>query len=161
MMFDPTGGAPKVRTVANGDDWDLGLDTRNSKIIFGSATQIDYGYTGTPKPTQIFGEKYFEAQSLNDLFDSQAMNAGGNDAKYVEKTFDITSVASSNNLIFYVRKINSSGKYNYAKVMILKNPSGAGYMQGPTSNRYIELQISYQKTADVPYAKVVKNTVSK
>jgi hypothetical protein len=157
MMYDPTGGAPKVRKVANGADWDLGLDTRSSKVIFGSATKINYSYTGTPKPTQIFGDKYFETESLNSLFDSQAMNAGGNDIKYVEKTFDITTETSTKNLVFYVRKADATGKYNYAKVMIIKNPSGAGYLQGASSNRYIELQISYQKVVDVPYAKVAND----
>lgn len=160
MMFDPAGGAPKVRTVANGGDWDLGLDTRDSKIIFGSATQLSYNYTGTPKVTQILTE-YFNAATLNDVYDSKAMNAGDREAKYDDLAFDFTPVNPTTNTIFYVRKMDANNKYNYAKVMLIKNPSGAGYLQGNSPNRYVELQISYQKTAGVPYAKVAKNNVSK
>lgn len=153
--------APRTYKVSSGAEWDLGLDTRNSKIIFGSATKIDYNYTGTPKPTQML-DVYFEADSLNGLFDSQAMNAGTRDSKYTEKTFDLTSVTSAKNLVFYVRKYEpGQTRYNYAKVLLRKNPSGAGYIQGSAPNRYLEFQISYQKTPDVPYAKVANNNESK
>lgn len=153
--------APRTYTVANGAEWDLALDSRNSKIIFGSATKVSYNYATNPKPTQLL-DVYFEADSLNGLFDSQAMNAGTRDSKYAEKTFDLTSVTSAKHLVFYVRKYEpGQTRYNYAKVLLKKNPNGAGYLQGSAPNRYLEFQISYQKTADVPYAKIANNNESK
>lgn len=161
QMYYPTDNAPRVRKVANGGDWDLGIDTRNGKFIFGSASKIDYNYTGTPQKVQIF-ESYFEADSLNGLYDSEAMNAGARDGKYTEKTFDLTSVSVNKNLVFYVRKYEpGQTRYNYAKVMIRKNPSAAGYLFDAAPNRYIEVHISYQKKVDVPYAKVADNGNSK
>jgi len=150
-LFSPSDKAPRTYKVSSGAEWDLGLDTRNSKIIFGSATKIDYNYPTKPQPTQVLNQ-YFEADSLNAVFDSQAMNAGARDANYAERTFDLTTV-NTKNLVFYVRKYEpGQTRYNYAKVMIKKNPSG-GYLFGTSPNRYIELEISYQSKPDVPYAK--------
>lgn len=160
FALDPD-NAPRTYTVANGAEWDLAIDSRNSKILFGSATKVDYNYATDPKPTQLL-DVYFEADSLNALFDSQAMNAGTRDSKYAERTFDLTALTSTKNLVFYVRKYEpGQTRYNYAKVLLKKNPNGAGYLQGSAPNRYLEFQISYQKTADVPYAKVANNNESK
>ncbi len=160
-MFSPNDAAPRTYKVTSGSEWDLGIDTRNSKIVFGSASKIDYNYTGTPQATQIF-ESFFEADSLNGLFDSQAMNAGSRDSKFSERTFDLTTANPTKNYVFYVRKYEPSQvRYNYAKVMMIKNSSGVGFLQGPSGNRFIAFQISYQKTPDVPYAKVANNANSK
>lgn len=153
--------APRTYKVANGAEWDLGLSTKNSKIIFGSATKLDYNYTGTPKPTQML-DVYFEADSLNGLFDSQAMNGGTRDGKYSEKTFDLTTLNPTKHLVFYVRKYEpGQTRYNYAKVLLKKNPSGVGFLQESAGGKFLEFQISYQKTPDVPYAKVANNNESK
>lgn len=161
MFATDPDNAPRTYTIANGGEWDLALDTRNSTIIFGSATKVDYNYATQPQPTQFF-DAYFEAEGLDQLFDSQAMNAGTRDSKFAERVFDLTSVTSDKNLVFYVRKYEpGQTRYNYAKVMLKKNPSGAGYIQGTSPNRYLEFQISYQKTADVPYAKIANNNESK
>ncbi len=161
MFATSPDNSPRTYKVSNGAEWDLGIDTRNSKLIFGSATKIDYSYTSTPKPTQML-DVYFEADSLNGLFDSQAMNAGTRDSKYAEKTFDLTTLNPTKHIIFYVRKYEpGQTRYNYAKVLLKKNPAGAGFIQGTTPNRYLEFQISYQMTPDVPYAKVANNNESK
>lgn len=161
-LFSPApDNAPRTYTVANGANWDLGLYTKDSKLVFGSATKIDYKYPTMPAPTQMLDE-VFNTNSLNELFDSNAMNAGARDSKYAETTFDLTSPTYTNNLVFYVRKYEPGNtRYNYAKVLVKKNPNGAGYLQGSSPNRYIEMQISYQKTPDVPFAKVGSNNNSK
>lgn len=161
-MFAPApDNAPRTYKVANGAEWDLGLDTRNGKIIFGSATKISYSYTGTPKPTQML-DVNFEVDGLDESFDSQAMNAGTRDSKYAERTFDLTSLKPTKNLVFYVRKYEpGQTRYNYAKILMKKNPNSETFLQGSGDNEYIEFQISYQKTPDVPYAKVDNNNESK
>ena len=155
QMFSAADGTPRVRTVANGADWDLGIRTEAGKIEVGSATKFTYNYTGTPKPTYIFKDKFL-ANSLNDVFDSRAMNDGTRNNEYTEQIFDIKNDQKS--VVFYVRKIESGSLYTYAKVMA--KYVGGSFLQGSSPNRYIEFEISYQKTAGVPYAKTSNNNPS-
>lgn len=159
QMFYEAEGAPRVRKVANGKDWDLGIRTTDNKILIGSATKLLYNYpTGQePDPTNFYKD-YFTAASLNDIFDSRAMNDGDRNTNYTEKTFDLTNYTDAKNVIFYVRKFQpGQTRYNYAKVMAKRPASGGSFLQGSAPNRYIEFEISYQKTVDVPYAKTPNN----
>lgn len=51
---------------------------------------------------------------------------------------------------FYVRT-GASGDYHYARVLIVN--AGGKLLQGNAPNQYIELEISYQSAANLPYAK--------
>ncbi|MDX9791562.1 MAG: fibronectin type III domain-containing protein [Candidatus Kapabacteria bacterium] len=162
QMFYDSEGAPRVRTVSNGKDWDLGIRTTDNKIIIGSASKMTYNFpTGqTPDPTLIYKD-YFKAASLDDVFDSRAMNDGDRDANYSEVTFDITNFTEATNLVFYVRKYQpGETRYNYAKVMIKRPAGGGSFLQGTSPNRFIQFEISYQKTPDVPYAKISNSNVT-
>jgi hypothetical protein len=61
------------------------------------------------------------------------------------------SVSGSNGQGFFVRT-GVAGAYHYARVFV-KNVGGQ-LLQGTAGNRFVELEISYQKTAGIPYAKV-------
>ena len=155
QIFSLADGAPRIRTVANGRYWDIALRTTDNKIIFGSATKIEYQFpTGqTPDPTYFYKD-YFLANSLDELFDSRTMNDGERDNEYSEKLFDITNIGGTGNLIFYARKYQPGNtKYNYAKIMIKRVNGSSHILQGSSPNRYVELEISYQKTPGLPYAK--------
>lgn len=158
-MFSPMpDNAPRTYTIANSAEWDLALYTKDGKLTFGSATKAPYSYANAPQTVQMFADT-FQADSLSALFDSKAMNAGDRDTKYTERVEDLAAINSAKNVVFYVRKYEAGQtRYNYAKVMVKKN--GASYLQGTAPNRYVEVQISYQKTADVPYAKISKNNSS-
>lgn len=159
QMFYEAEGAPRVRTVANGGDWDLGIRTTDNKIVIGSATKLTYNFPSgnTPQPTMLFKD-FYKAGSLDEVFDSRAMNDGTRNNEYSELTFDITNETDTNNVIFYVRKYQpGSTRYNYAKVMAKRSAQGGSFLQGSSPNRYIEFEISYQKTPDVPYAKTANN----
>jgi hypothetical protein len=163
QIFYEAEGGPRVRKVVNGKDWDFGIRTTDNKLIIGSATKLSYNFVAPqlPGPTQFFADKFY-ADSLNGVFDSQAMNAGAREAKYSEMTFDLTSETNPKNIVFYVRKplASDATKYNYAKIM-LKRPAGGGsFLQGSGTNRYFEFEISYQKGVNVPYAKTSKNNSS-
>jgi len=162
QMFYESDGAPRVRTVANGKDWDIALDTRDNKIIIASASKVGYNFpTGqTPEPTYFYKD-YFTASSLNEIFDSRAMNDGDRNSNYSELTFDLSTFTDNKSVIFYVRKYQpGQTRYNYAKVMLKRPASGGSFLQGSTPNRYVLFEISYQKTADVPYAKTPKNNAT-
>lgn len=147
QLYNAAGNAPSVVTVANGGQWNLGLDTRTSgKLIFGPAKAIDYNYSSTPQTTEMNVDNFFDVLSLDEVFDSQALDAG----TLREETLDLNSQNATNGFVFIVRAQNGS-KWNYAKVHIKK--VGGVILQGTAPNRYIECNISYQMTAGVPYAK--------
>jgi len=144
-LYDETGGAPKGLKVSSGNEWDLGLYTEGSVIEFGSAKNIlqKYSsYTGTTKKVEI-ASQYIEANSLDEVFDSQALSA----KSFSERTFDLAQIQTNKNIVFIVR--TNPPSYNYAKVMVLNK---GGFLQGNPNNRYIEVIVSYQKVPGVPYA---------
>jgi len=146
QLFDPSGGAPKTLKVTSGADWDLGIYTSGSNIWFGSASKMKARYSsfaGTAKVCQISSTKY-EVNSLDDVFDSQALDQGHS---FSESEIDLSTLTGNKNVVFIVR--TNSPTWNYAKVMLIYN---GGFLQGPAGNRYIEVQVSYQKTSGVPYA---------
>jgi len=145
LLYDENGGAPKGLKVTSGDEWDLGLYTSGGVIEFGSAKNIlaKYSnYNGTPKKVEIAAQ-YIEANSLDEVFDSQALSS----KNFAERSFDLSQIQTDKNLVFIVR--TNPPSYNYAKVMVINN---GGFLQGNADNRYIEVVVSYQKTPGVPYA---------
>lgn len=147
---------PRARTTKDGAEWDLGVRTVGNTIMFGSATKLEYNYTGTPQPTFMLND-YFLADALNSVFDSKAMDEGDRNTMYTERTIDLATVAGTQNAIFYVRKYQpGKTRYNYAKIMVERDASG-GFLHGNTPNRHLIMHISYQKVEDVPYAKTASN----
>lgn len=157
QIYYATENGPRARTIANSGDWDLGIRTEGMVVNFGSATKLNYNYSTTPQPTFILTD-YFLANSLNAVFDSKAMDEGDRNTKYVETTIDLATIPGTLNAIFYVRKYQpGQTRYNYAKIMLIRNPVSGGFLHGDAPNRHILAQISYQRVADVPYAKTAVN----
>jgi hypothetical protein len=148
---------PRTRTVSDGADWDLGLETDGNTIMFGSASKLGYNFQTQPQPTFMLTD-YFLANALNDIFDSRAMDDGDRNSKYTEHTRDLATITGSQNAIFYVRKYQpGKTRYNYAKIMVERNPLSGGFLHGVAPNRHVILYISYQRVEDVPYAKTAVN----
>lgn len=149
-IFDETSKFPKNLKSSSKADWHIGIDTRNGKLIFGSASEISFG-TGTPTDSTLISDKYWEASSLNSVFDSEALNAGTFSARAV----DLSTMNVKGNIVFVV-KIKNGTRVNYAKVMVIKNKTTESFLWPSTTgtnNRFIKLEISYQKGNDIPYAK--------
>ncbi|PKL84510.1 MAG: hypothetical protein CVV22_12650 [Ignavibacteriae bacterium HGW-Ignavibacteriae-1] len=147
---------PRTRTTGNSADWDLGVMIDGSTVKFGSASQLGFNFNNQPQPTFMLTD-HFLANAFNDVFDSRAMDDGDRNTKYTEHTVDLTNVTGNQNIIVYVRKYQpGKTRYNYAKIMIVRNPAG-GFLYGTAPNRHIKLEISYQKVEDVPYAKTASN----
>lgn len=148
---------PRARTIQNGQEWDLGVRTEGNTILFGSATKLTYNYPTDPEPTFMLTD-YWLANSLNDVFDSKAMDEGDRNTKYSEYTLDLATVTGTQNAVFYVRKYQpGQTRYNYAKIMVKRNLTSGGFLHGDAPNRHLLLEISYQKVSDVPYAKTAVN----
>jgi hypothetical protein len=86
---------------------------------------------------------YSNSSIENELFRADS----GNTVAYTLSN----SVSGSNGQGFFVRT-GTTGAYHYARVFV-KNVGGQ-LLQGTAGNRFVELEISYQKTANIPYAKV-------
>ena len=142
--------APKVWTVANGSEWNLALDTRNSgEVIVASPNLVDYNWGTQPGVTEISSNYWENAASLDDVFDSEALSSG----LFTEKSIDLEALsASTNSIVLVLRtKEGTNTEYTYAKVFIKK--TGGSWLQGTTPKlRYIECVVSYQNTPGVPYA---------
>lgn len=149
-LYNPATGKPRGLKVASGADWDLGLYTTGGVLQFGSASQLPYNYTGTPAPTDI-SINYFDAASLDEVYDSEALNATKH--TYNPLVIDLnTDVTVTKGLVLLVRKMEpGNDKFTYAKVFIKKQ--NGQFLQGASDNRFLLIEVSYQKTAGVPYAK--------
>ncbi len=134
---------PEVLTVANISMWNLGLNTKDSKVKFGSASKLDFTGASTATESAEVSDAV-PAASLNDVFDSQGLD----NMNYSQDVHDLTNATSS--VVVYV-KSTTNGEIHYAKVF-LKNVNGS-FLQGTTGDQYVEIQISYQLNAGFPYAK--------
>lgn len=155
QLYEPTSGKPKTLKVASGEFWNLGLYTKNDEVSIYSANYIYnnnlYNFPTSPSYITEISGVIFLTNTLDNVFDSQAL-----DAKNFNTNFPInlTDPDLKNGAVFIVRtKVAGQTDWNYAKVLV--KPGISGLLQGTADNRYVELVISYQKKAGVPYAKTI------
>jgi len=89
---------------------------------------------------------------LNDVFDNVALSSG---QTFAEKSLVLTELEKEDpgkGFVFIARVKNTDATYNYAKVYLKLGADGK-FLQGTAPNRYIEVEVSYQKISGVPYAK--------
>jgi hypothetical protein len=134
------GGTALNLTVARGNEWDIGIDTRanDGNVRIGSPAQLGYSFTGA-RNTPLADNVYSNVDSLNQVFDTQ-LRIG------TPGVFTVTPT-TRRGFVFGARTIEG----NHAKVFVKANTSGV-ILQGVAPDRYIEVEISYQPTANVPYA---------
>ena len=148
-LYNPTEGGPVNLKTSSGQDWDLGLYTRDNKLIIASPTLLKQYYPKTLpdslRATEIAAEVYTNVNSLNDVFDSEALNA----KTFAEREIDLTQY--SGNIVLVVRTVDN----HYAKVLV-KYVNGS-FLQGSEPHRYVECEVSYQKEAGVPYARTARD----
>lgn len=142
---------PRTRTVADGVFWDIGLDTRNSKLHISSAKLLDYNF-GTNKPTstvEISSQVLTGYATLDEVYGSEGLDKG----TFSEKAVDLSTYNGNIVLVLRHKKAGET-KWHYAKLFV-KYFNGS-FLQGATGNRYVEVVLSYQMGEDVPYAKINK-----
>jgi len=149
-VYDAAEKKPKTLKVGSGEFWTIGLDTRNNQVIVASPTLISYNFPTTPGYTEI-SSNYFDAESLDDIYDSEALNVG-NFATYAVPLHSLTGDINKNIVLIIRTKESGSNDFNYAKVLI-KKQTGNTWLAGTSPDRYIEVEVSYQEKANVPYAK--------
>lgn len=155
QLFDPNSGKPRTLKVASGEFWNLGLYTKSGELSFYTANYISdnnlYNFPTKPSYTTEISEDIFLTNTLDNVFDSQALNARNFSKNYY---IDLADQDYKNGVVIIVRtKAPGQTDWNYAKVLIKPGPTGL--LQGTPDNRYIECEISYQKKVGVPYAKPI------
>lgn len=146
--FDSIDGIyiPEVLTTDNISKWNLGIYTSKGMdtLMFGSASVLNYKNASTATESAEVSDAV-PATSLNDVFDSQALD----NKNYSQDRHLLTNTTSS--VVVYVRTTNAANEVHYAKVF-LKNVNGS-FIQGQSGDTYVEVEISYQLNAGFPYAK--------
>lgn len=148
-IYDATNKKPMNLKAADKAKWHLGFDNRdNNALWFGSASLIDIG-TATPLDVVEFADNYWPSNTLNTVFENAALSS----MNYAPRKINLLTLDLGNEGVVFAIRIKKQGEtnYNYAKVLVEK--STAGFLFGTGNDRYIKLKVSYQTTANVPYAK--------
>jgi len=139
-LFNTESQKPETYKIANSDKWDLALDTKNESFDFGAPTLTSYNIA-TPRTTFVkMRDSWIGVNSIDDIFDTEMLDP--NQAQLI----NFNNVTKG----FAIAVKTQDG--HFAKVFV-KAVNGV-ILQGAADNRYIEVDISYQKTANLPYAKV-------
>jgi hypothetical protein len=138
-------GRPRALTVRDGNEWDLCLDTRGGDYEIDSPGLSSYNITN-PRRTlidtlRLKDPKYLAVDSLNQVFETEAFGA----------TTLAEALRNFNNLRRGFLIILRTQDGNWAKVFVKADAQG-NILRGSAPDRYVELEISYQKTPNVPYA---------
>ncbi|MCX7880237.1 MAG: fibronectin type III domain-containing protein [Ignavibacteria bacterium] len=156
QLYDQTNKKPRTLKVASGQFWNLGLYTKLNEQTIYTANYIHennlYNFPTAPTYTTEISEDVFLTNTLNNVFDSQALNA----KKFSKDiAIDLKDPDFRNGVVIIVRtRPAGQTEWNYAKVLI-KPASGGGLLHGNPDNRYIECEISYQRKPGVPFAKPI------
>jgi hypothetical protein len=139
----------EVLKAQNGANWDIALDTRvvNGVVdnALGSPSVLTYNISN-PRATLISSKVVSSGvTSLDDVFETQALgdasiNLRPDSARYL-RVDNFT-----NNVVFFARTVDG----NFAKILV--KAANGKLLQGTAPNRYVEMDISYQSAANVPYA---------
>lgn len=145
-------------TIADGQRWDIGLDTRpvdgNASYDIGTPSLTSYTFPSPGAKNTPIGKKWDNVSSLDEVFESVALN-DDNNGTFEPKLFNFTNVdGSGKGFAFVVRTVDG----HYAKVLV--KPSNGKLLQGTAPNRYLDLEVSYQSGAGIPYAIVAPSETS-
>lgn len=153
-------GTPKTLTIGFASKWDICLDTREGVYVIGSPkasnyTDNDYKFTANGQYARDLDVyKVFEGyDNLNEVFDTKAINEYSNPTQNV---YDFTSRTTG--FVMAVKTYPVTGSSYYAKVLVESN--NGKILQGTAPNRYVQLKVSYQKVASIPYAVFGRSNVA-
>lgn len=148
-LYDSDKGTPRSLKIADIEDWTVGVYTKGDSFEFGPANKLNDGkgnYGKNKKVVEISTPQYYD--NFGDWFS----NTNLDNLNYSSQVYDLKNLDNATkNAIFVVRE-KRDGKYYYAKVMFVRNADGK-FLHGSGSDRYYKVKISYQKTANLPYAK--------
>ena len=143
-------------TIAAGRLWDICLDTRNESFDIGSPTASSYT-TAEDQPkfpngdvarVTLIGKIWPNTSSLDEVYESVDLTS-----ETLEEALLNFNLQERDGLPFAFVVKTENG--NFAKVLV--KATGGKLLQGTAPDRYVDLEISYQNGADVPYAVKAKH----
>lgn len=154
MTFPNTAGL----RIAQGGQWDLCLDTRDNtsttpptpSFDIGSPTKSSYTDNASKFPNgdqarvTLLGKTWSGVSSLDDVYESVDLSLAGT---LGEALINFNAANTSGSPFAFVVKTASG---NFAKVLV--KASNGKLLQGTSPNRYVDLEVSYQSGANLPYA---------
>lgn len=166
---------PSVKKVAEGALWDICFDDEGGFFI-GSPGVSRYveknssdEYVFKSAPSQIarivslprkvvgtdttIGRVYEGVSTLDDVYESQDLSVLATDTRYAERLINLDNVADkTKGIVFLVRYRPDLDKTDYYFAKVLVKSNGTSLVQGTGSNAYVEVEVSYQKFINLPYA---------
>jgi len=150
MTFPSTAGL----RVAQGGQWDLCLDTRDAggapSFDIGSPTKSSYTDNdgkfpnGDQARVTLIGKTWSNVSSLDNVYESVDLSL----ADALQQSLINFNAANTSGSPFAFVVKTASG--NFAKVLV--KASNGKLLQGTAPNRYVDLEVSYQSGANLPYA---------
>jgi hypothetical protein len=145
-------------TIEAGGLWDLCLDTRGGSFDIGSPTKSSYTTdelvpkfpNGDPARVTMVGKTYTNCTDLNLVYESADLATVGT---LQEALINFNAAHTAGQPFAFVVKTADG---HFAKVRVRAN--GGQLLQGTADNRYVDLEISYQSGANIPYAKIDQAT---
>jgi hypothetical protein len=149
-LFFPETLKPRTLPLDSSQSWNLALSI-DSNVMFGSPRLLGYDYKEKlPAFTEI-SDFYYDTPTLDIVYGSEPLNVALYSSKLVNLTEVEPQIKSHLILLVRTRETGDSINFNYDKILIKK--IDGKFLQGTATNRYIECEISYQKTLNVGYAK--------
>ncbi|MEO5928717.1 MAG: fibronectin type III domain-containing protein [Candidatus Kapaibacterium sp.] len=155
LVLDPDRGGPAAISTVNGsvENVQLALYTmglNNSFIIGTGYSIVEYRNSDKFDPNTFISDSIYDVSGLDAWLPSGSIDTriptNGN-----VRAFTVSAMSSSGRGFF--ARTGTSGNYHYARIFI-RSVNGM-LLQGTAPNRYVELEISYQSTPNLPYAKAV------
>lgn len=160
-FYNENDGGPRNLAVSGGEDWDIGLVTdAQGTLKIACASLIDNNFTTDPVSTTEFATTVIEAESLDEVFDSMALD---------QKTFAAAEVdlnTYSSSIVIIARTKMPEGEWHYAKIFVEYDATEGFFrtdnsLTNPDENQYVVLKMSYQMGDNVPYAKISQSNGAK
>ena len=126
-----------------------------TKIVIGPVYAItEYKVAAASDPNKVDQEVYISGQTTKDLTSLDTWYLSANLESLIDqesnvKAYEFGSPTQTGN--GFIVRTGTAANYHYARVLI--KSVGGSILQGAYPNRYVELEVSYQRNAGVPYAK--------
>lgn len=158
-----SGSAPAVKKVAEGSTWDICFDdvTESADPRLASPGQTNYVEYDASVDDLVFrnnrdqiaritriGDQLSGITSFDDMYESAALSIPTE-----EKFYSLNSIGGTANwgCVLVHKETSASPNYQIAKVLVKRGTDGK-FVQGTGANAYIDVEVSYQTTQNVPYA---------
>lgn len=148
QFYNEAGEGPKVVTVANQKDWNLGLYTTGNVLRLGSASALGYATVTSPADAEITNLIEVDTDDLGSIVFSKSFDEYAFSKKKVDLNDDPIAKNATKGVCFLARTLD---KKHYVKVVVLKK--NGSFLQGSGENAGVQMYISYQRESGVPYAK--------